>query len=147
MALIWVAASVLLALLIYVSTGSFLRNKSSRPQYVFLSEQPLQMLVSQPLYILHQMAHWVMVYYARTHLKCSHKLQPFHYWMAGMNLVFVLLYIAQFYLLPDNISYSLPGELPLIVLGLSYWFLIGKSSGRGLIFGYSIPYSQHIAEV
>ena len=145
--LIWVAASVFLALLIYVSTGSLLKNNISGPPIFFLLEQPLQMLVSQPLYILHQMAHWAMVYYALTNLECSHKLQPFQFWMAGMNLVFVLLYIAQSYLFPHKIPYRLTFEFPFIVLGLSYWFLIAKSSGRGLIFGYSIPYSRGIAEV
>ena len=147
MALIGVAASVLLAFLIYKSTRSHLENNFSTSQYFPLFKQPLQMLVSQPLYILHQLADWAMVYYARTHLKCSHKLQPFHYWMVGVNLVFVLLYIAWYYLFPEKISYHLPLELPLVVLGLSYWFLIAKSSGRGLIFGYSILSLQGIAEV
>ena len=147
MALIGVATSVLLALLIYVSIGSLLKDNSfSLEDGFFFFTQPLHMLVSQPLYILHQLAHWAMVYYAHTHLKCSHKLQPFHYWMAGMNLVFVLLYIAQPYLFPDKISYHLSYELPLVMLGLSYWFLIAKSSGRGLIFGYFVP-KQGIAEV
>ena len=76
-----------------------------------------------------------------------YKLQPFHFWMAGINLVFVLLYVAQSHLFPDKISYDLPNELPLVVLGLSWWILIAKSCGRGLIFGYSISYSQSIAEV
>ena len=123
-----IAASVLLALLIYVSTGSLLKNDSFRSLEFFLFDQPLKMFLSQPLYILHQMAHWAMLYYAQTRLKCSHKLQqPFHYWMAGMNLVYVLLYISKPYLFPDNSSYRLSWELPLIVLGLSYWFLIAKS--------------------
>ena len=126
-----VATSVLLALLIYVSTGSILKNDSSQP-YV---------------YILHQLANWAMVYYARTHLKCSHKLQPFHYWMAGMNLVFVLLYVVKSYLIPDSVSNRLPENLlALIVLGLSYWLLIAKSNSRGLIFGYLVP-KQGIPEV
>ena len=130
MVLIGVATSVLLALLIYVSTGSILKNNSL-----------------QPLYILHQLAHWAMVYYAQTHLKCSQKLQPFHYWMAGMNLVFMLLYIVKSYIIPDSVSYRLPKELlTLIVLGLSYWLLIAKSNSRGLIFGYFVP-KQGIAEV
>ena len=148
MALIGVATSVLLALLIYVSTGSLLENNISAPPVFFpVLEQPLQILVSQPLYILHQMAHWAMVYYAHTRLKCSHKLQPFHFWMAGMNLVFVLLYVAQSYLFPHKISYHLPGELPFFVVGLSYWFLIAKSSYRGFIFGYSDFHFRDIAEV
>ena len=147
--IIGVAASVLLALLIYVFTGSLLKNSPTygSSRNFFLFGKPLLMLVSQPLYILHQLALWAMLYYARTHLKCSHKLQPFHYWMAGMNLVFVLLYVAQSYLFLGNISYRLPAELPLIVLGLSYWFLIAKSSGRGFIFGYPVLYTQDIAEV
>ena len=146
--IIGVAASVLLALLIYAFTGDLLKNDptiSSREFILF--GKPLQMLVSQPMYIFHQLAHWAMVYYARTHLKSSHELQPFHYWMAGMNLVFVWLHVAQSYLFLDNISYRLPLELPIIVLGLSYWFLTAKSSGRGLMFGYTFPYFQDIAEV
>ena len=59
-----IAASVLLALLIYVSTGSLLKNDSFRSLEFFLFDQPLKMLLSQPLYILHQMAHWAMLYYA-----------------------------------------------------------------------------------
>ena len=147
MALIGVAASVLLALLIYMSTRSLLKNDFSKSQELFLFKQPLQMLVSQPLYLIHQLAHWAMVYYARTHLNCSHKLQPFHYLMAGINFVFVLLYVAWSYLFPNKLSYRLSDELPLIVLGLSYWFLIAKSNRRGLAFGHSFPYFQGIAEV
>ena len=141
--IVGIAASFLLALVIYVSVGSFLKP-NSHLYYSYLVKN-LQVLVSS-LYIFHQSAHWAMTYYAQTRLKCSNSLKPFHYCMVGMNLVFVLLYIVQCRLVPDNIFYQDAKDLNMGTLYLYLWIVIAKGDRRGIALGYSIPYTQGVSE-
>ena len=141
-----IAASFLLALVIYVPVRSLFFNTSTGINFgdEIDTINPLELVL--PLHIIHQLGHWAMTYYAQTRLKYSNSLQPFHYWMAGMNLVFVLLYVVQCYLIPDNLFYQGTIDLNIGTWGLYLWILIAKSNGRGLVFGYSIPYTQGVSE-
>ena len=144
-----IAASFLLALVIYMSVGSLLKPsshhfKTSSELNLYLVKHPLALVLS--LYSFHQLAHWAMTYYAQTRLRCRNSLQPFHYWMVGMNLVFVLLYVAQCYLLPDWLFYRDVIDLNIVTWGLYLLIFITKCNRRGLVFGYPIPYTQGVSE-
>ena len=144
-----IAASFLLALVIYVYVGNLLKPsshhfKTSSEHNLYLVKHPLALVLS--LYIFHQLAHWAMTYYSQTHLRRSNSLQPFHYLMAGMNLVFVLLYVTQCYLIPDRLFYRDAIDLNWGIWGLYLWIIIAKSYRRGFVFGYSIPYAQGVSE-
>ena len=116
------------------------------PPACFLLAQPA--LLVQSLGTCHILVHWSMTYYAQTCLKPTHKLQPFHYLMAGMNLLFVLLFLAQTYLKSDLCSHYIYGlELLLGLTVYSYWVLMAERIFPSVIFGYPIPYYQDIAEV
>ena len=112
------------------------------------------------LYACHQVFHWSMTCYARFFLKTSRKLQSFHYWMAGVNIFFVLLHLALSHWTHGSISaiyhyyrsvhyhgyyisYERDDDLP-ILWGLSYWILLAKSGQRGAFFGLSIPFTKPI---
>ena len=88
-----------------------------------------------------------MTYYAQTRLRCSNSLRLFHYLMVGTNLVFVMLYLAQCYLLPDRLFYQDAIDLNTGTWVLYLWIIIAKSRRRGLLFGYSIPYTQVFSEI
>ena len=85
------------------------------------------------LYICHQVFHWSMLLYARCYLRTSHKLQPFHYWMAGVNLLFILLHLAQTHLTYDGLACN-KNDAFLHVLFLSMLIHIAESDRRGLFF-------------
>ena len=101
------------------------------------------------LYIYHQVLHWAMTFYAKTRLESSHRLKPFHYWMAGMNLIFVLLHcLAQTRFTGRQRSEGHPHQnFGLIGWSLSYYFLLAKSNKRGIVFGYSIPFTRGVLEL
>ena len=100
------------------------------------------------LYICHQVLHWAMTFYAKTRLESSHRLKPFHYWMAGMNLIFVLLHLARTRFTGRHRSEGHPHQnFGLIGWSLSYYFLLAKSNKRGIVFGYSIPFTQGVLEL
>ena len=99
-------------------------------------------------YILHQLAHWAMTYYAQICLKCSNSLQTFHYWMAEMNIFFVLLYFIWCRQIPNSIYNTDTVDLDSVgISSFSIWILTAMSNRRGFLFGYFIPFSQDIAEV
>ena len=113
------------------------------------------------LYACHQVFHWSMTCYARFFLKTSRKLQSFHYWMAGVNIFFVLLHLALSHWTHGSIfsaahHYNNYGvyyptydtEVNLLILwGLSYWILLAKSGQRGIFFGLSVPFTKPIVLV
>ena len=141
-----ITASFLLALIIYLSIWSLLKNSLYIPPLCFLFAQPA--LLVRSLGICHILVHWSMTYYAQTCLEPTHKLQQFHYFMAGMNLFFVLLFLVQTYLKSDLCShYSYGLELLFGLAVYNHWVLIAERILPNVVFGYPIPYYQDIAEV
>ena len=124
--------SVILLYNLLISTAHASTDKSS--------------FILNPIFEIHQLANWAMTYYAQTHLKSSNSLQPFHYWMVGMNLAFMLLYFAQYHLIPGSI-FNTGVDLNMGISSFSIWILTAMSNRGGFLFGYFIPFSQNIAEV
>lgn len=100
--IIGIATSFLLAIIIYLSMWNILENSLYNPPYGLLLAQPASVLPS--LCTCHILVHWSMTFYAQTYLGPTHKLQQFHYLMAGTNLFFVVLFLAQTHLNGDLIT-------------------------------------------
>ena len=141
--IVGIVASFLLALVIYVSVWSFLKPSSFHLNTLseinlYLVKNP-QVLVSS-LYVFHYPIHYAMTYYAQTRLRCSNSLQPFHYWMVGMNFVFVMLHV-RCSVSSSTLLYRDAIDLNLSTVFLYVLIVTAKSTRRGLVFGYSIPYT------
>lgn len=100
------------------------------------------------LYMSHQLLHLVSVYYGQHYYNnYSHSLRPLHYWMAGMNFVFVLLHILQSHITYDGLAQDLPLIPVLGFAGMALlWVLLMENNRRGLFFGYQIPFSENLIQ-
>ena len=97
------------------------------------------------LYACHQLLHLAMVYYGQGRLKYSHSLRPFHYWMATMNFIFILLHLVQTHTTYDSLAQdthilSALGSVAVMLI----WVLLMENYKRGIFFGHPFPFSHDL---
>ena len=151
-----IALSIILGLLVYGLSSLLDRfNRIYSPNVdadcVIKHPNTLSHLFIWSLYISHQVFHWSMLYYAQNYLKqSSRKIHPFHYWMAGMNLVFVLLHLIQTHVTYDGLvcSHLIHDHSLLWIL----WFILAlsihivESDRRGFFLCYSFFHSPKLVK-
>ena len=134
---------ILFGLLVYFFSG-FL-DKFQRVSYkegmILKHQGTWSCVIVWSLYICHQVFNWSMLFYAQFYLETSHKLQPFHYWMAGVNLLFVQLHLAQSHITYDGLACKVPFGTSESLFYLSIFIHIAESDRRGLFF-YASFYSS-----
>ena len=104
-------------------------------------------LTAWSLYLCHQVLHWAMLYYGQNYVNYSHSLQPFHYWMAGMNFLFIGLHLLSTHTTYDGLAQdthivSALGAVAIMLI----WVLLMENNRRGLFFGYSIPFPKDLIQ-
>ena len=145
--LIGITISFLLTPIIYLSIWSLLDNSFSVPPFHVILAQPAPVVES--LGTCHLLVHLSLTYYALTCLKPAHKLQPFHYLMAGMNLLFVVLFLSQTYYIKSDLTSHYIDGLEMLSGLIIYicWVFIAEIKFPAVILGHLIPCYQDIAEL
>jgi hypothetical protein len=100
------------------------------------------------LYLAHQLANLVLIYYAQTRVKIyTRGLHPVNLIALGTNAVFVLLHVLQTHLWYDGLArdvsiWSALGSVAVLLI----WVLLLENPRRGLFFGARLPLSQRCAD-
>lgn len=98
------------------------------------------------LYILHQVIHWRLIYYAQTKVKTYSKgLHAVNIWALIVNAVFILLHLIQTHIWYDGIaqdmsSFTSQGSVILMLCAI----LVMENKRRGMFFGVKAPISERI---
>ena len=99
------------------------------------------------LYLSHQVLHWAMVYYGQKSVKYNHALQPFNYWMVGMNIFFIVIHLLQTHTTYDSLAQDTHiltalGSVAVMLI----WVLLMENNRRGIFFGYAFPFPKDLVE-
>jgi hypothetical protein len=95
-------------------------------------------------FVLHQLAVWATIYYARKqNLKYSDTLRPINYWALGINAVFCILHYLQTLVFYDSMAQYIPsGIAQWAVIFMLVIILALENNRRGLFFGKKVPFKQ-----
>jgi hypothetical protein len=100
------------------------------------------------LYALHQIAFWVLIYYAQTRVqRYSSGLHPVNLWALGVNAVFIVLHLLQSQVWYDGLAQDTPvwssqGSVILMLCAI----LIMENKRRGMFFGTKAPLSKRVMD-
>ncbi len=98
------------------------------------------------LYALHQIAMWLLIYYAQTRVKrYAAGLHPVNYVALGVNALFIVLHLVQTQIWYDGLAqdvsiFSSQGSVVLMLVAI----LLMENRRRGLFFGRPAPLPQEI---